>query len=80
MAGDRWWAGLGVEEGLDLGEVGRVYTDGGGRYPADPRLRSCSWAVYANDARWISGTLPGEQQSVTRAELYAVYMAVLHTH
>ena len=32
-----------------------------------------------NPARWISGTLPGRQQTVSRAELYALYMAVLHT-
>ena len=32
-----------------------------------------------NPVRWISGTLPGRQQTVARAELYALYMAVLHT-
>ena len=36
LAGERSWAGLGIEEGFHLGEVPVVYMDGGGRGPTDP--------------------------------------------
>ena len=52
-----------------------VWTDGSGMHPTDHRRRACSWSVVWQGGH-LRGPLPGEQQSVYRAELYAVVRAV----
>ena len=69
--------------------TGELFTDGsGGIHTADPRIRRCGWAVVmaqrtpqqsAISIGEMWGTLGGPQQTVPRAELYAVRMAVKHT-
>ena len=59
-----------------------VWTDGSGRCPTDPRLRACTWAVYAGSGhpeKWLAGVLPGRVQTIFRAELYAVLRALRAT-
>ena len=68
---------------------GDLFTDGsGGANTEDPRTRRCGWAVVAacqgpdGGARCIGalwGTLGEGIQTVPRAELYAVYMAIKHS-
>jgi hypothetical protein len=61
-------------------------TDGsGGPDTRDPRLRRAGWglAVGSQDCAipigWLFGALPGVQQTVPRAELYALVQLALHT-
>jgi len=79
-------------EGVFLGSKpfgGEYFTDGsGGLHTADPRLRRCGWAVVsatksAQERAVLEGALWGtlsDWQTVPRAELYAVIMAVEHTN
>ena len=53
-----------------------LWTDGSGRCPRDIRRRVCSWAVVDDKGNWARGTLPGAQQTVFRAELFAVVIAL----
>ena len=62
-----------------LGVSHILWTDGPGRCPQDRRRRTCSWAVTAGGEAWIRGTLPGQHQTVFRAELYAVVKALEST-
>ena len=48
--------------GGTLRGVHTVWTDGSGRFPTDPRLRTCTWAIYAGPTHpemWMAGVLPG---------------------
>ena len=53
-----------------------LWTDGSGRSPRDARKRVCSWAVVAGPGNWARGALPGPQQTVFRAGLYAIVVAL----
>ena len=55
----------------------KIYTDGSGLAPQVPEARRCGWAAVALGAdgwpyRVIYGALPGQLQTVGRAERYAV--------
>ena len=59
-----------------------MWADGSGRFPTDPRLRTCTWAIYAGPTHpdmWMAGVLPGRVQTIFRAELYAVLRALRAT-
>ena len=79
------WANVDVLDGLHF--YFGVDASGGSR-SHDPRTRLCSWgiAAVALDATgrwqciaWKSGLLPGNTQSVPRAELYAIVVLSRHT-
>ena len=55
-----------------------VYTDGSGINPADHRIRRCGWGVWG-ESGWARGPLASTQQTVFRAELYAVVWALEHS-
>ena len=68
--------------GGTLRGVHTVWTDGSGRYPTDPRLRACTWAVHGGSGhpeKWLAGILPGRVQTSFRAELFAVVRAIQAT-
>ena len=74
--------GLKLLEGGTQGHLphaGTVWTDGSGLYPKDHRLRTCTWSVVTPGMGWKAGTLPGQQQTVYRAELFAVLQAIEST-
>ena len=79
------WANVDVFDGLHF--YFGVDASGGSK-SRDPRTRLCGWgiAAVALDATgrwqciaWKSGLLPGNTQSVPRAELYAIVVLSRHT-
>ena len=58
------------------------FTDGSGMDPKTPSIRRCGWsyAFVTEEGRLLSGAygpLPGDSQTTPRAELYALYKALL---
>ena len=71
-----------VIQELDQNETATFFTDGSASDSSDPATRLCAWAVtqaqplcQTNNLLY-SGLLPGRYQTVFRAELYAVIMAM----
>ena len=62
----------------DAAPVQHLFTDGSCSQPTRPELALSAWAVVsANHGRPIaSGILPGHHQSINRAELWAIIMAL----
>ena len=58
--------------------VWHVFTDGSGRNVSHPTLMLTSWAIYLADEGGIAaGWVPGLDQTVPRAELWAILQALL---
>ena len=55
-----------------------IFTDGSCEYPETPPLSLAAWALVSATHKRVllSGPLPGFHQSINRAELFAIYMAV----
>ena len=73
----------------DDDEVAMIFTDGSAQEPGSPVLRLCAWSVTKStpaahtNKLLYSGLLPGRYQTVFRAELYAVAVALAtnrHVH
>ena len=63
------------------------YADGsGGRFSSDPRVRRCGWGAVKLDTVTCAcpggfwGTLPGQAQTVPRAELFAIWFVLKATN
>ena len=73
-ATDEWPPAAGPDQVLTLA------SDGSGLRPGDPSVRRCGWGVVSvmqdQVHQLVFGPLPGPAQTVARAELYALFVAV----